>query len=146
MAIIQNFSLSVLGCIFICHNCWAIIKELLLSFHLNLGLFFPRTDFSPVLPRPRGKVWATSKEPSGWRNCYSPYVALGVKNPSANAGDISDANSILVLGMATHSSVPAWRILWTEEPGGTTVHGVTKRQTWLIRLSTHSQHQACLCL
>ena len=21
-------------------------------------------------------------------------------------------------GMATHSSVPAWRILWTEEPGG----------------------------
>ena len=21
-------------------------------------------------------------------------------------------------GMATHSSIPAWRILWTEEPGG----------------------------
>ena len=28
-------------------------------------------------------------------------------------------------GMATHSSVLAWRIPWTEEP---TVHGVTKGQ------------------
>ena len=28
--------------------------------------------------------------------------------------------------MATHSSSLAWRIPWTEEPGGLTVHGVTK--------------------
>ena len=29
--------------------------------------------------------------------------------------------------MATHSSILAWRIPWTEEPGGLhTVHGVTK--------------------
>ena len=27
-------------------------------------------------------------------------------------------------GMATHSSVLAWRIPWTEEPGG--LHGVTE--------------------
>ena len=27
-------------------------------------------------------------------------------------------------GMATHSSILAWRIPWTEEPG---VHGVSKR-------------------
>ena len=26
--------------------------------------------------------------------------------------------------MATHSSILAWRIPWTEEPGGLTVHGV----------------------
>ena len=32
-------------------------------------------------------------------------------------------------GMATHSSVLAWRIPWTEEPGGATVHGVAKSQT-----------------
>ena len=32
-------------------------------------------------------------------------------------------------GMATHSSVLAWRIPWTEEPGGLhTVHEVTKSQ------------------
>ena len=28
--------------------------------------------------------------------------------------------------MATHSSILAWRIPWTEEPGGLTVHGATK--------------------
>ena len=33
-------------------------------------------------------------------------------------------------GMATHSSIPAWRIPWTEEPGKLhTVHGVTKSRT-----------------
>ena len=32
-------------------------------------------------------------------------------------------------GMATHSSVLAWRIPLTEEPGGTAVHGVTK--SWM---------------
>ena len=31
-------------------------------------------------------------------------------------------------GMATHSSVLAWRIPWTEEPGGLQ-SGVTKSQT-----------------
>ena len=31
--------------------------------------------------------------------------------------------------MATHSSILAWRIPWTEEPGQ--VHGVPKSQTWL---------------
>ena len=33
--------------------------------------------------------------------------------------------------MATHSSIFAWRIPWTEESGGPTVHGVTKTQTRL---------------
>ena len=36
--------------------------------------------------------------------------------------------------MATHSSILAWEIPWTEEPGGL-VHGVTKSQ---IGLSTHT--------
>ena len=33
-------------------------------------------------------------------------------------------------GMATHSSILAWRIPWTEEPGRL-VHGVTKSRTQL---------------
>ena len=33
--------------------------------------------------------------------------------------------------MATQSSILAWEIPWTEEPGGATVHGVTKSQTRL---------------
>ena len=32
-------------------------------------------------------------------------------------------------GIVTHSSVLAWRIPWTEEPGGLTVHRVAKNQT-----------------
>ena len=44
-----------------------------------------------------------------------------VKNAPANAGDIRDVCLIpedpLEEGMATHSSVLAWRIPWTEEPG-----------------------------
>ena len=31
--------------------------------------------------------------------------------------------------MATHSSVLAWRFLWTEEPDGLHVHGVAKSWT-----------------
>ena len=51
-------------------------------------------------------------------------MALGIKNPPINAGDMSDAGLIPELedpleeGMATHSSILAWRIPWTEEPGG----------------------------
>ena len=51
-------------------------------------------------------------------------VALVVKNPSANVGDIRETGLIpggedpLEEGMATHSSILAWRIPWTEEPGG----------------------------
>ena len=51
-------------------------------------------------------------------------MALVVKNPPVNAGDIRDTSSILGWegpleeGMATHSSILAWRIPWTEEPGG----------------------------
>ena len=33
--------------------------------------------------------------------------------------------------MAPHSSILAWKIPWTEEPGGATVHGVPKSRTWL---------------
>ena len=33
--------------------------------------------------------------------------------------------------MATHSSIPVWRIPWTEESGGLQSMGVTTSQTWL---------------
>ena len=47
-----------------------------------------------------------------------------VKNPSINAGDTEDAGTIpggedpLEEGMATHSSILAWEIPCTVEPGG----------------------------
>ena len=42
--------------------------------------------------------------------------------------------------MATHSTILAWRIPWTEEPGGLQSKGVTKSQTGLTSL-THSDSQ-----
>ena len=41
-----------------------------------------------------------------------------VKNPPANAGDIRDTGLIPGLEMATHSSILAWKVPWTEELGG----------------------------
>ena len=46
-----------------------------------------------------------------------------VKNLAAKAGDVRDGGSILGSGRSpggghTHSSIFAWRIPWTEEPGG----------------------------
>ena len=38
----------------------------------------------------------------------------------------------------TYSSIVAWRIPWTEEPGGLLVHGVTKSQTQLSSEPFHS--------
>ena len=41
-------------------------------------------------------------------------------------------------GMATHSSILAWRIPWAEEPGGLqSMHGVAKSWTRLKQLNTH---------
>ena len=70
---------------------------------------------------------------------YSVYyllaqMALVVKNLAANAGDVKDAGSIPGLGrsledLATHSSILAWRMPCTEEPGGlqsTGSHGVRR--------------------
>ena len=51
-------------------------------------------------------------------------MALVVKNIPVNAGDVRDVGLIpglgdpLEKGMGTHSSILAWRIPWTEEPGG----------------------------
>ena len=58
-----------------------------------------------------------------------------VKNPPANAGDTEDWGLIPGSGrsleeeMATHSSILAWEIPWTEEPGGLQSMGSQKNQT-----------------
>ena len=43
-------------------------------------------------------------------------------------------------GMATHSSILAWRVPWTEEPGGLQSTG-SQSQTRLKQLSMHT----CRC-
>ena len=50
-------------------------------------------------------------------------MALVIKNPPANAAEVRTTGSIpgrgdpLEEGMATHSSILAWRIPWAVEPG-----------------------------
>ena len=40
--------------------------------------------------------------------------------------------------MATHASIPAWKMPWAGEPGRPTVHGATKSWTWLNDKHTHN--------
>ena len=55
-----------------------------------------------------------------------------VKNPPANAGDTGDLGSIpgqknpLEKETAIHSNILAWRLPWTEEPGGLQCMGLKK--------------------
>ena len=57
------------------------------------------------------------------------------KSMPANAGDVRDTGFIpdqednLEKGMATHSSILAWRIPWTEEPGRLPSLGCKKLDT-----------------
>ena len=51
--------------------------------------------------------------------------SLGQKDPLAE-------------GMATHSSILAWRILWGEEPGGLQSTGSQRVRLRLKRLSRHA--------
>ena len=55
-----------------------------------------------------------------------------IKNLSAmqeTGAQFLGQEDLLEEGMATHSSILAWRIPWTEEPGGLQSMGVTKNQT-----------------
>ena len=81
-------------------------------------------------------------------------AASVVKNPPINAGDTGDTGLIPGLGgssgegHATDSSILAWRIPWTEEPGGLQFGpGVAKSWTRLKQLSTaqHIDGPAVLC-
>ena len=76
----------------------------------------------------------------------APREAPVVKNPPGSAGDIGHGGRIPGWGRspgeghgkATHSSVLAWRIPWTEEPGGLQSTG-SLGPTGLKRLSMNAR-------
>ena len=48
--------------------------------------------------------------------------------------------------MATHCSIPAWRIPWTEQPGGLQPSGSQESvTTWRLN-HHHHHHQVCVSL
>ena len=65
------------------------------------------------------------------------------KEPTCQCRRLRDACSIPGLGRppggqhATHFPILAWRIPWTEEPGGATVRRVAKSPTGLSDLAQH---------
>ena len=73
-------------------------------------------------------------------------VALIAKNPPVNAGDTRETGVIpgqedsLEEGIPTYSSILAWRIAMNRRAWRATVHSVTRSQTQLKLLSTHTQH------
>ena len=90
---------------------------------INASLCFETSSeahlWHPTILQVEEQVTPSSNEHTG--TCQ---VALVVKNAPANAGDIRDMGSIpgsrrsLEEGLATNSIILAWRILWTEGPGG----------------------------
>ena len=62
-----------------------------------------------------------------------------VKNLLANVGDmgsIPESGRSLEKGMATHASILAWEIPWTEEPSGLQSMELQKSRTQLSDLKT----------
>ena len=83
---------------------------------------------------------------SYWGRTRASQLALVVKNPPASAGDVRDAvwslgcEDPLEEGMAAHSSILAWRVPWTEEPGGLQSMGLQRvKDDW----SMHTRLTHC---
>ena len=88
-----------------------------------------------------------------WHDKGFPGIAV-VKNPPTIAGDTGNTKDTgLILGsgkfpggegMATHSSILAWRIPWTEEPGGLQSTGSERvRHDWAC-IHKFGHRQRCL--
>ena len=79
-----------------------------------------------------------------WLKCHIraslPLDGVSGKEPACqwrkHAGLIPGSGRSPGNSLATHSSIVAWRIPWTEEPGG--LHGLTQCRTWLKQLSMHA--------
>ena len=109
--------------------------------HALLQGIFPAQDLNPCLLnllhfRWILHRWATREAPLS--NTINVYYSgfpdgSGIKNPSTvQEMQKTQFQSLgqedpLEKQMTTHSSILAWEIPWTEEPGGLTVHGSRKR-------------------
>ena len=89
-----------------------------------------------------GHNWATELTELNWRTMawsiigwmLASLVAQTVKNmPALQVAWVSSlgGEEPLEKGLTNLSSILAWRILWTEEPSGLQVYGVTKSRTRL---------------
>ena len=70
-----------------------------------------------------------------------PGASDGKKKSACNAGDLGSSlgwEDPLEKGMSIHSSILAWRIPWTEEPGGLQSMGSQRvRHDWMTNTHPH---------
>ena len=81
--------------------------------------------------------------PFGQQMCIKLLVAQLVKSPPARQDTPAPSpgwEDPLEEGMATHSSILAWRIPWTEEPGRLQSH-VGDLTTWGFKESDMTEHR-----
>ena len=99
-----------------------------------------------VWHRELSSVLCDDLEGWGGARIWAPLVAQMVKNPPAMRETWVRSwgpEDPLEKGMATHSSILAWRIPWTEEPGRLQSMGLQRVQhDWAI--FTHSVGSCCL--
>ena len=102
-------------------------------------IIMPNSDFQNILIY----TWLKQKGIS--------QVVLVVNNPPANAGDIRTLDSIPGSGRspggghtATHSSSLAWKIPWTEEPGGLQSKGHKESDTTEVTQHAHTKQKNVL--
>ena len=79
-----------------------------------------------------------------WTYERASQVALEIKNPPEKAGDVRDAGLIPASGRSPrggHGNTLAWRIQWTEEPGGLQSTG-----SWRVRHNWSDLSQRALLL
>ena len=86
-----------------------------------------------------------------WLCTRASQVEIVVKNPPANTGDIRDADSIpgsedpLEKEMVTHSSILAWKVPWTEDPGRLqSIWSQRIRHDWSDWACTHTRNWLAL--
>ena len=95
----------------------------------------------------------TNKKPIYLHPCLTEYYHRGTQSTSLNLNwIICDPYSLIVccisgsysiffvlwVGMATHSSILAWRIPWTQEPGGLQLTG-SQRRDWAQHAHVHQK-------
>ena len=69
-----------------------------------------------------------------------------VRNLPASAGDTGDAGLIPGSGISTHSSILAWEIPWTEEPGGLQFMGLQRVGQDLVTACRHTCYYKILTI
>ena len=116
----------------------------------SLHLFEPSGPLFPPQPRLTNQTKTFHWTENSWQGTISGTAAQTVKNLPAvqeTQAQSLDWEDPLENGMATHSSIPAWRISWVEEPSRLQSMGLQGvRYNWTTNIirslqSDYFQHQ-----